>query len=125
MQHRFFNSTPPLYSVSESDSLPEGQLERQLENRPQIQSEAEAAVARERERRERSKPIPFNLSEYLNEDQTLTLRQMESFGWQLAFIRRPLFQEPLVVVANADQTKFGVLEKDGSINMNAMFDLRH
>ncbi|UCC57167.1 MAG: hypothetical protein JSU75_05405 [Gammaproteobacteria bacterium] len=63
-------------------------------------------------------PVPDNLDEYLNEAQLRTLRKVEDFGWQLAFIRRPLFQEILPVVVSDDGVKHGVLEEDGSINMH-------
>jgi hypothetical protein len=63
-------------------------------------------------------PVPENLDEYLNEFQLRTLRKVEDFGWRLAFIRRPLFQEIVPVVVSDDGTKHGVLEEDGSINMH-------
>jgi hypothetical protein len=62
-------------------------------------------------------PVPENLDEFLNTDQLYSLRRMEDFGWRLAFIRRPLFQDIVPVVVSADGTKHGVLEEDGSINM--------
>lgn len=77
------------------------------------------------ERRKGVMPIPLNLREYLNEDQRRTLRQVEGFGWQLAFIRRPLFQEPLVVIKNSEGSGFSVLEPDGSINAEADVVIRH
>ncbi len=43
--------------------------------------------------------------------------RIENFGWQLKFIRRPLFQAPLVVVENAVGRSIGVLEEDGEINL--------
>lgn len=78
----------------------------------------------QRERREHSASLPVNLAEYLSEDQRLTLRQMDSFGWQLAFIRRPLFQESMAIVTNEDASQYGVLERDGSINMRSTLELR-
>ncbi len=101
----------PLYSVVESDVS--------------VGSALGAESKPKRERRNRSKPVPLNLDEFLNPDQSMSLRQMESFGWQIAFIRRPLFQEPVVVVANNDQSKYGVLELDGSINVDAMISMRN
>jgi len=62
-------------------------------------------------------PVPDNLDDYLNEAQLRTLRKVEDFGWQLAFIRRPLFQDIVPVVVSDDGTKHGVLEEDGNINM--------
>ncbi|WP_185235104.1 hypothetical protein [Teredinibacter franksiae] len=115
------NNSIPLYAVSEAHSDASDPRSDSNKSQPAIKHEAEASS----ERRDRSKPIPYNLSEYLNDDQQFSLRQMESFGWQLSFIRRPLFQEQVVVVANEDSSQYGVLEKDGSINMQAMIDLRH
>lgn len=79
----------------------------------------------QKNRRKGDNAIPHNIDKYLNEDQVLSLRQMESFGWQLAFVRRPLFQEHVAVVSNSDSTKFGVLEDDGSINTSPQFYIRH
>ncbi|MFT7558183.1 MAG: hypothetical protein ACI93R_000075 [Flavobacteriales bacterium] len=77
------------------------------------------------ERRGSECAVPLNLREFLNEDQRQTLRKMESFGWHLAFIRRPLFQEPVAIVANSEDSEFSVLEKDGSINNEPDVFLRH
>ena len=47
-------------------------------------------------------PVPDNLSEYLNDAQLHSLKRVEEFGWHLAFIRRPLFQDIVPVVVNDD-----------------------
>jgi hypothetical protein len=78
-----------------------------------------------RERRGAEAAIPLNLREFLNEHQRSTLNQVESFGWHLAFVRRPLFQEVVVVIANADDSAYSVLEKDGTINSQPDLFLRH
>ena len=62
-------------------------------------------------------PVPDNLDDYLNDAQLRGLQRVEQFGWHLAFIRRPLFQDIVPVVVSADGTRHGVLEEDGSINM--------
>ena len=69
------------------------------------------------DKRKGEKPVPDNAIEMLNQDQILALRRLEAFGWQLKFIRRPLFQEPVAVVIDADGRKIGILEEDGRINM--------
>lgn len=51
-----------------------------------------------RERRGARRPIPLNYSKYINEAQKITLNKMLEFGWDIKFIRRPLFQEPIVVM---------------------------
>jgi hypothetical protein len=61
----------------------------------------------------------------LNEDQRLTLAELERFGWELKFIRRPLFQDPVAVVFDSDRKNFAVLEPDGTLNEHPGFEIRH
>ena len=77
------------------------------------------------EKRRGELPIPINLKDYLNQDQMFSLRQMESFGWHLAFVRRPMFQTAMAVVTNDAESVYGVLEQDGSINTDTPVHLRH
>ena len=69
------------------------------------------------EKRKGVNPIPENLKEVLNEAQLLTLNKMEGFGWMLEFIRRPLFQGVTPVLFHPDSKQYGVLEDDGTLNM--------
>lgn len=78
----------------------------------------------ESEKRKGDEAIPEQLEGTLNELQMVTLHQMESFGWQLRFIRRPLFQDPVSVVFSADGDKIGILEEDGRINLHADIKVR-
>jgi hypothetical protein len=78
----------------------------------------------EREKRRGEAPIPTGFQDALNLDQLMTLRQIENFGWQLAFVRRPLFQKHVVVVATSDSKKFGVLEDTGELNLQAEINIR-
>ncbi len=68
--------------------------------------------------------IPENVDKFLNPVQRAALQQLESFGWQLQLIRRPLFQDPVVVVVNPEGRKLGVLESDGRINMQKDIEFR-
>ena len=53
-----------------------------------------------RERRKlEGRPSP-GLKRELNEDQRIALADLEKFGWELKFIRRPMFQQPIPVVAS-------------------------
>lgn len=61
----------------------------------------------------------------LNDDQRDTLRQLEAFGWELKFIRHPLFQPSVPVVFDGDRKRFAVLEADGTLNENPPFKIRH
>jgi hypothetical protein len=78
----------------------------------------------DKEKRKGDEPVPAHLEKVLSEMQMLALHQVESFGWQLRFVRRPLFQEPVPVVFSADGAKIGVLEEDGRINMEPEIEVR-
>lgn len=69
--------------------------------------------------------LPADIYYYLNEVQRISLHSLENFGWQLAFIRRPLFVPPMVVVRNSEQSKFAILEEDGSVNLSPLAKWRH
>lgn len=69
-------------------------------------------------------PIPGNFEEILNEVQLRALRQLEGFGWKLAFVRRPLFQEAVPVVFDVSGKKFGVIEDSGQVNMQVNIVIR-
>lgn len=69
--------------------------------------------------------VPANAKRLLNDLQVVALNQIEGYGWQLMFIRRPLFQEPVAVVVDGQGKKVGVLETDGQINMDPNIQLRH
>ncbi len=76
------------------------------------------------EKRKGVKPIPDNVYNYLNDAQLAELRSIEQFGWNLKYIRRPLFQEQVVVVTNPDGRSIGVLEDDGELNMAPRIETR-
>lgn len=78
----------------------------------------------EQEKRNGQSPIPPNLESMINPDQLMTLRQIENFGWQVAFVRRPSFHENIVVVSGTDAQKFGVLEDTGELNLQAEIKIR-
>ena len=62
-------------------------------------------------------PVPDNLDTLLNQIQLSALRQIETFGWQLHFVRRQLFQEPVAGIISPDGEKIACLEEDGRINL--------
>jgi hypothetical protein len=76
------------------------------------------------EKRTGESPVPDNLEDYLNQAQIKALRQIENFGWELKFVRRPLFQEPIAVIINTDGDRVGTLEADGRIDLQQNFELR-
>jgi hypothetical protein len=72
-----------------------------------------------------SAALPTDITYYLNDIQRVALPSIENFGWQLAFVRRPLFVSPMVVVQNLDQDKLAILEQDGSVNLFPLVEWRH
>ncbi len=76
-------------------------------------------------RRGAQKAVPIDLGRYLNESQLLALHSLESFGWHLWFVRRPLFMQPIVMVINSESTQHAMLEEDGSVNLKPQVQLRH
>ena len=61
----------------------------------------------------------------LNQDQLLTLRELERYGWELKFVRRPPFKPSIPVVFDSDRKKFAVLKEDGTLDENPVFEIRH
>ena len=76
------------------------------------------------EKRKGEKPVPDNVKNYLSDAQHVALHKIEGFGWTLAYIRRPLFDEPVIVVSNADGSSIGILEEDGRLNLESDIEAR-
>lgn len=71
------------------------------------------------DKRKGDKPVPDNVKNYLNDAQRVALHKIEGFGWSLAYVRRPLFKDPEIIVSNADGSTIGILEEDGRLNMES------
>jgi hypothetical protein len=78
----------------------------------------------DKERRRNLSPQQIALRRELNEAQQMTLASLEPFGWELKFVRRPMFQAAIPVVFDGDRKKFAVLEADGTLNENPGFKIR-
>ena len=74
------------------------------------------------ERRTGQEPIPEDIRSRLNELQHQTLVRLSGFGWSMQFVRRPLFQDLVIVVIDPSGTDRAVLREDGSIDRD--FDLQ-
>jgi len=79
----------------------------------------------QQERRKDEQRTPRELRADLNEAQRLTLSELERYGWQLKFVRRPIFQPSIPVVFDADRKTYAVLEADGTLNEHPLFEIRH
>ena len=69
------------------------------------------------ERRGLATPLPPHPEVLLNPQQQSTLRNIEGFGWRLAFIRHPLSQSPLVIVIGPDGERLAALDPDGRVDL--------
>jgi len=78
----------------------------------------------DKERRRALKAQTAALKRELNEAQILTLVSLEPFGWELKFVRRPMFQASIPVVFDGDRKTYAVLEPDGTLNENPGFKIR-
>lgn len=67
---------------------------------------------------------PSHLRAQLNEAQLMTLGELERFGWEVQFIRRPLFQEPVAVVVDGDRKHHAVLRPDGELDESSGLSVR-
>lgn len=74
-------------------------------------------------RRAEARPSSI-LKRELNEDQLLALAELEKFGWELKFIRKPMFQQPVPVVFDSDRRHYAVLRDDGTLDEKPGFDIR-
>ncbi|MEZ5465451.1 MAG: hypothetical protein R3F22_09580 [Lysobacteraceae bacterium] len=79
----------------------------------------------QRERRSDQISTGRELKDQLNEDQRYALVELERFGWELKFIRRPLFQPMVTVLFDGDRSHYAVLETDGTLTESPEFDIRH
>jgi hypothetical protein len=77
-----------------------------------------------RERRMTAARAGRELKRDLNDEQLLTLNELERFGWELKFVRKPPFQPSVPVVFDADRRQFAVLEPDGTLNESPGFTIR-
>lgn len=76
------------------------------------------------ERRTQQPPIPDDYQTLLNENQLRSLRELESSGWRLEFVRRPLFQPVTPVLVHQTGFFTVILEEDGKQNINHGMEFR-
>ncbi|HEX3122463.1 MAG TPA: hypothetical protein VHQ21_04110 [Rhodanobacteraceae bacterium] len=76
------------------------------------------------ERRKGEGRATITLRRDLNQDQQIALAELEKYGWELKFIRRPMFGQPIPVVFDSDRKNYAVLKPDGTLDENPGFDIR-
>ena len=63
------------------------------------------------------------LKRSINEDQLLTLKVLELFGWPLKFVRKSKLG-PLAAVYDPDKHALAIIEPDGVLNENPQLAFR-
>lgn len=60
----------------------------------------------------------------LTAEQLSAVQTLEHFGWQLRFVRRPLFRDPIPVLFDRSGERYVVLLADGSLDESQTLKLR-
>lgn len=68
--------------------------------------------------------IPENLEEVLNEAQRQALPGIKYLGWEPRFLRKQLFQRPVLVMHNINDGKIGLIDENGSIRIQPDIKVR-
>lgn len=76
------------------------------------------------ERRSAQPHSSRELRKELSEAQRDTLGELERYGWELKFIRHPLFQGSVAVLYDPDRKGYACLESDGTLNEHPTFRIR-
>lgn len=76
------------------------------------------------ERRVGQVAVPDDISVRLNELQHQTLARLEGFGWSVGFVRRPLFQDEVIVLFDPTGQRCGVLREDGILDTETDLQVR-
>jgi len=77
-----------------------------------------------KERRTGQEAVPSDLKSRLTALQQHTLASLENFGWSIKFVRRPLFQDQVVVLVDPAGQQHAILHEDGSIDRNLDVHIR-
>ena len=76
------------------------------------------------EQRKGGTATPNDLHTRMSEEQRSTFHNLQLQGWQCKFVRRPLFQRPICIVNNPEETQLAVIEEDGAFKKQLDIPLR-
>jgi hypothetical protein len=77
-----------------------------------------------KEHRIGKEPIPEDIKSRLTEVQLATLARLQGFGWTIKFVRRPLFQQQVVVLVDPAGEQHAILHEEGFIEQNPDITIR-
>ena len=69
-----------------------------------------------KDRRKGKPPIPDDARSILTLAQKRALKELESFGWVIDYVRRPLFQDPKVGMRDPSTGKRALIMGDGTVD---------
>ena len=73
-----------------------------------------------KDRRSGKPPIPQNIHALLSIEQKNALAELRGFGWVIDYVRRPLFQQPRVVMRDPKTGRQALILEDGSVDHNPL-----
>ena len=79
----------------------------------------------DQEKRKGRKAIPDNFRKLLNRDQKEALNPLKKFGWEICFVRMPLFQPLVVALHNNIANRYALLLEDGGLDLKTNLKVRH
>lgn len=68
--------------------------------------------------------IPTDIKSQLTALQRHALASLEGFGWSMKFVRRPLFQDHVIVLVDPSGKQHAILHEDGSIDRDIDIAIR-
>ncbi|MBT8147527.1 MAG: hypothetical protein KJN90_11790 [Gammaproteobacteria bacterium] len=81
-----------------------------------VRTQDRPPASNHREKRDKQSAIPEYSAQYLNKLQLASISKLETFGWQLFFIRRSDPAETVTVMHLPSSGETAVIEKDGTVN---------
>ena len=82
-------------------------------------------VHAQEDRRHGVPPVPHDYKAILSDGQRQALRTVEQFGWELVFVRRPMFEPVVAVARSSDGRQYGLLTDEGVLDTQTRIHLRH
>ncbi len=76
------------------------------------------------DKRKGDKLTPALLYKLLNNDQFESLRELAKLGWEVYFVRTPLFQLRTVALRNVAANKYAILAEDGRLDTESELKVR-
>ena len=70
------------------------------------------------ERRKGTKALPNDWHKQMNEEQSNEFNHLHLRGWKCKFVRQPLFQRPVFIMTNLEETRVAIIEEDGTLNLH-------